>query len=321
MTLLDLRADRRLVVLGAGIIGTSIAARAAEHGRDVVLLSAEAAGSTAVSRASFAWVNAHDKSPAAYSECHAAARLRHRELSERHPTPWFVHTGAEVDGVGYPEDGYVDVHSLLAAQLDDLRRAGGHVHDPVRVESLDHVRRIFGADTAIIVAAGAATAALIAADSLRVARLGSSAGLDGFLARIDVDEHPVDRVRSIAGLQARPDGPGRIAVQSLTIEAALRRDGIPATVDSVWSPLREEIRRALDWSIPDGARVTVASAARPVASDGLPVIGALSEDVYVALTHSGVTLAPLIAELVARDLHGDTDPRLLAFRPERSDEP
>lgn len=311
---------RRIVVIGAGVVGAAIAARVAERGSEVVLLSAEPIGSTAVSRASFAWANAHGKTPESYRRISEEAIRRHTALSEAHPRPWFVQTGAEDDRGIHREEGWADVDALLAAHLHDLVAAGGLIEEHVRVDSLDDVRRGYGPVDAIVVAAGTGTAQLVASDGHRPARLASSSGPSGFLVRIDVDDHPIDRVRSVGGLQVRPDGAGRVAAQSLAIEEALRRDGIPASVESVWPALRAEIARRLDWIVPDDAVIRMDHASRPHAPDGLPVIGRVSEDVYVALTHSGVTLSVLLAELVARDLHGDSDPRLLPFRPDRSDD-
>lgn len=308
-------ARRRVVVVGAGVVGACVAARIAERGADVVLLAAEPAGSTEASRASFAWVNDHGKEPASYRRLNADGRRRHAERSAAHDIPWFIRTGAEIDGVVYPDDGYVDTEAFLAAQLADLRSAGGTVRDATPVASLEHLRGLVGPADLIVVAAGTGTAALVAAVSPRVQRLSSSAGDDGFLARIEVDGHPIDRIRSVAGLQVRPDGDGRIAAQSLRIEADLRDAGVTASVDTVWPALRDEIEHALGWRVPAAARVRVDHAARPHAADGMPLVGAVADDVYVALTHSGVTLAPLLGELIARDLDGDADPRLVPFRP------
>lgn len=309
------RSPRRIVVVGAGVIGATNAARIAERGIDVVLLSATPEGSTPVSRASFAWVNAHAKEPEPYRRLNADGRRLHVERSAARETGWFVRTGSEVDGITYSDDGYVDTQAFLAAQLDDLRRAGGTFRAQTPVDSLDQVRDLVGPVDAIVVAAGAGTAALVGAAAPGVRRLSTSAGDDGFLARIDGGAHPFDRIRSVAGLQVRPDGEGRIAAQSLTIEAELRRDGVTASVRSVWPALRAEIERVLGWRAPDDARVRVDHAVRPHAADGLPVIGPVAKDVYVALSHSGVTLAPLLGELIARDLCGDADPRLAPFRP------
>ncbi|MDQ0726759.1 FAD-binding oxidoreductase [Microbacterium sp. W4I20] len=306
---------RRVAVVGAGVTGTTAAARIAEDGNEVVLVSAEPIGSTAVSRASFAWVNSHGKQPESYRRLNEDGRRVHAERSAAHAIPWFVQTGAEIDGIAYPDDGYVDTRAFLAAHLDDLRRAGGTVRDATRIRSLDQVRDLVGPVDTIVVAAGSGTAELVAAVATEAQRLSGSTGVDGFLARIEVGDHPIDRIRSLDGLQVRPDGRGRIAAQSLSIEAALRRDGIVASVGSVWPALRDEIDAALGWRVADDAHVAVEHAARPHADDGSPAVGPVADDVYVALTHSGVTLAALLGDLIARDIRGDADPRLAPFRP------
>ena len=62
-------------------------------------------------------------------------------------------------------------------------------------------------------------------------------------------------------------------------------------------------------------------AERPVPADGLPVVGAIADGAYVAVLHSGITLGPIIAELVAKDIAGrldNTDAAMLApYRPDR----
>lgn len=63
-------------------------------------------------------------------------------------------------------------------------------------------------------------------------------------------------------------------------------------------------------------RITVRE--RPMPADGRPAIGPLGpEGLYVVSTHSGMTLAPVIAEMVTREIGGDDDPRLDPYRPDR----
>ena len=60
---------------------------------------------------------------------------------------------------------------------------------------------------------------------------------------------------------------------------------------------------------------------RPLPIDGHPVIGRAPErpDIYIAIMHSGVTLAPLVGQLAAHELlAGATLPQLGAYRPERA---
>ena len=43
----------------------------------------------------------------------------------------------------------------------------------------------------------------------------------------------------------------------------------------------------------------VTAAPRPIPSDGLPVMGPLGSGLHLAVTHSAVTLAPVVAKIVA----------------------
>lgn len=69
-----------------------------------------------------------------------------------------------------------------------------------------------------------------------------------------------------------------------------------------------------DWS-------EVIRAERPVPQDGLPIVGAIAEGAYVAVLHSGITLGPVIAELVSKDIAGrlaNADAAMMApYRPDR----
>lgn len=60
---------------------------------------------------------------------------------------------------------------------------------------------------------------------------------------------------------------------------------------------------------------------RPVPADGKPVIGALGAGVYAACLHSGITLGPIVAEIVCQDIAGTLDnagaAMLAPYRPDR----
>lgn len=63
-------------------------------------------------------------------------------------------------------------------------------------------------------------------------------------------------------------------------------------------------------------RITVRE--RPMPADGRPAIGPLGPTgLYVVCTHSGMTLAPVVAEMVAGEIGGEEDPRLGPYRPDR----
>ena len=59
---------------------------------------------------------------------------------------------------------------------------------------------------------------------------------------------------------------------------------------------------------------------RPMPTDDLPVVGPIpgAPDVYVSVTHSGITLAPILGRYVTREIiDGDRVSDLAPYRPER----
>lgn len=71
---------------------------------------------------------------------------------------------------------------------------------------------------------------------------------------------------------------------------------------------------ALQWA-------DVIRAERPVPADDLPVVGHLRPGLYVAVMHSGITLGPVMAEMIAKDMEGKLDnagaAMLAPYRPHR----
>ena len=68
-----------IVVIGAGVIGVTVAARLAQRGATVTLLDKGAPGS-GTSATSYAWVNANGKEPEAYFELNLAGVQAHHKL-------------------------------------------------------------------------------------------------------------------------------------------------------------------------------------------------------------------------------------------------
>src|SRR5215831_19480720 len=73
---------RSYVVIGAGVLGASVAARLAEAGAGVTLLE-QARPGRAATRSSFAWLNANDKEPRAYHELNHAGMRAWAALAAR----------------------------------------------------------------------------------------------------------------------------------------------------------------------------------------------------------------------------------------------
>ncbi len=84
--------------------------------------------------------------------------------------------------------------------------------------------------------------------------------------------------------------------------------------------IRHELARRLTALLPGSEpEITVRVGQRSLPADGLPVVGFTGHDqgLYVITTHSGITLGPLLGELAAREILGETMPELDPYRPDR----
>ena len=77
--------------------------------------------------------------------------------------------------------------------------------------------------------------------------------------------------------------------------------------------------RQLSPTLLESAKVSHTSAAvRPMPSDGLPVVGFVEQGLYVIVTHSGITLGPILASLAAGEIIENMECDLLSpYRPSR----
>lgn len=148
---------------------------------------------------------------------------------------------------------------------------------------------------------------------------GRTRGIVGLLA---VTEQVVARVRRVIqapGLQFRPDGGGRLLLQDEEVESTVTTDTPEWPPPAQAAELLARVRRLVRYL--DGAKLeSVHVATRPLPRDGLPIVGWLPQvkGVYVAVTHSGITLGPLLGELVAREIaHEERVSALKEFRPDR----
>jgi len=91
-----------IVIIGAGVVGASVAYRLAEAGARVSVLEANRVGG-GTSGISFAWTNSASKTPRAYHELNVAGMRAHAELAATFGgTPWW-HGGGRIEWVEAPE--------------------------------------------------------------------------------------------------------------------------------------------------------------------------------------------------------------------------
>lgn len=81
------------IVIGAGVVGASVAYRLAQAGTKVTLLDAGYVGG-GTSGSSFAWINANNKPPRAYHDLNVAGMRAHEALGEEFKgAPWWHRSG------------------------------------------------------------------------------------------------------------------------------------------------------------------------------------------------------------------------------------
>jgi glycine/D-amino acid oxidase-like deaminating enzyme len=373
----------KVVVVGAGIIGSAIAFRLAQAGQAVTLVEAASAGSGATG-SSFAWVNARHKQPRHYFDLSFEGIAAHRRLAtELQDTSWWVPTGglqwvdsddpevaANIElrrswgycvetlprGAAaklepdllfedhqqfafYPDEGFVfgrtlvgtliqagrdhGITELLGCRVNGFETIGGRIV-AVRIEP----KGVLDAD-AVVICGGHRSGQLsdlvgvplpiVGHGEVGATGTGTTRGIVGMLAITEQVPANVRRVIQAPGLQFRPDGGGRLLLQDTAVESTVTADTPEWPPPPQAAELLARVRRLVRYL--DGAsleRVQVAT--RPLTRDGLPIVGWLPhvKGVYVAVTHSGITLGPLLGELVAREIvHEESTSALEGFRPDR----
>jgi glycine/D-amino acid oxidase-like deaminating enzyme len=128
------------------------------------------------------------------------------------------------------------------------------------------------------------------------------------------------RIVHAPGVHLRPEPGGRLVLQDDETDRSVGPDSPedPARLPGVELLLGRA--RAVVPALRDGRIEAARVGIRPMPRDGYPVVGRLSfaPRLYLAVTHSGMTLGPLLGELVAGELLSGQPSRVLAdYRPER----
>ncbi|OIV45759.1 hypothetical protein BK025_17300 [Sodalis sp. TME1] len=361
-----------IIIIGAGMIGASLAFEAVNLGARVTVLDAgERVSGT--SGTSFAWVNAHGKPPRDYQQLNNAGIDAHQALQTRFPHRRWLHlTGSaefrhphdaaalavqarQLTAWGYParwrdkeallvrepalardavpatpilwceREGWLDTRLYINTLLDEVIAGGGSVATATAVAGIiRNNQRVTG----VTLANGRALNADLVvnccgrwADSQPfqpdlALPLAPTAGL---LVRVPSAAAPVRHVLITPTFDVRPDGPGHSLICPNHLEVAWALTESPAARDQAAADLLREAARLL----PGLRGITdyqVTTGIRALPKDGLPAVGPLPglTGYYCMVTHSGVTLAALLATLAAREMvTGQTASALAPFRPDR----
>lgn len=102
-----------IIIVGAGVVGASLAWRLSQSGASVTLVETFRPGGGS-SGLSFAWPNAHDKKPRAYHELNLAGMAAHKALIEEWDNARWAHGGGHLEW-------YADAAGL-AGQQERVKR-------------------------------------------------------------------------------------------------------------------------------------------------------------------------------------------------------
>nr|WP_241428941.1 FAD-dependent oxidoreductase [Agrococcus sp. ARC_14] len=225
----------------------------------------------------------------------------------------------------FPSEGHCAPLAIREALIQDLRASGACTFVADEATAVDHDgamlrsgRRI--AADRVVIAAGNGSAALAESAGFALPLVPQHAGgaAWGLLASASAPRHGLDGVLSTDDLNLRPDGPDALIAQCLDLD---RHAGPEAVVDAeLEDQYADRIRRLLHRD--DIAIEAVRIGHRVIPADGQTVAGPLDGTpdgrIWAVVTHSGITLAPLLSETIAAELTARSlTPLLDDFRPTR----
>jgi glycine/D-amino acid oxidase-like deaminating enzyme len=246
--------------------------------------------------------------------------------------------GAE--GLFAPGDRWLVADRLAHRLAHEIERLGGEVRenspvtkiechgrsDPVVTVSADAER--FAAAT-LVLAAGPSTAEIVAMVQGPDALAFPVGRVPGLLVTTPPDKMR-DLVRHVlyapdsGEFHIRPTADGGLMLGSDDIDEMIDETSDGETLQAATRALLERGRHYLPELSVDthGHDVKRQIGVRPMPRDGRTIAGPLPgvANCYVIATHSGITLAPLLGELIAEEIvSGEVSPLLGPFRPDRFD--
>ena len=317
----------RIAVIGAGIVGAAIAHYAHRRGADVTLIdpAPPAAGATG---ASFGWIG-ESVLPG------GGVLPAWRHLEETVPGIHVSWTGS-LTWPGTPDDHgdhgeHIDTAAITALEPrlrnpppSGVYRASDGAVDPNAATTAltAAVTKLTAAVTAVHHHSVETTAGPIPADTTVIAAGTATPGLSG--TTLPIDASPAALVRYDA-----PPGLINTVISGPVLEIRQTSDGrllapaacSPHPTQAELNDIARRTTHAINETF-DGADTIhlrgVEVGNRPMPTDGKPVIGPLATGLYVAVMHSGVTLAPLVARLVTQEILDQREaPELAGCRPAR----
>jgi glycine/D-amino acid oxidase-like deaminating enzyme len=332
---------RDVVVVGAGIVGASVAYHAARAGASVTLIDAGRAGA-GVTADSFAWIAASGMRTGPAAGLRATATQEYRRVEAELPglpviwsgsLSWRADGGAPEAGPGQeivdaatvmrlepnvrqppewaiwaPGDGAVDSVGVTERLVAGARDHGARVQLDTAVTAVrrDGAGQVAGVETA---AGSLDGSTVVLAAGVATAALAAPLGVG---VPVEPSPAPLFRLRAPAGLV-------RTVVN--TEDFDLRQVAADRLIAAADSPERTLAAVRSTFRGADSVELlSTRLGARPMPVDGEPIVGPVTEvpGLYLAVMHAAVTLAPAMGRLIARELVGGTvEPALSGCRPDR----
>lgn len=366
----------KVIIVGAGVLGVSVARQLAVAGEDVLLLDQRGAG-TGTTATTFAWTNSSRKPDPDYHRLNLAGMEEHTRLAAQlDGAPSYFPSGAlqwadaaneqrlvgnveRLQSLGYPahwvtpneatriagglripaaitsiahfpNEGYVLPDRFVSNLLADAEQHGAKcaIGEVVAIDDRpDGVSvTLAGGEVCtgdrVVLAAGRWTERLAARAGIDVPMVtdtGRGAQTVGLLGYARSPQLDLRCVIHSPGLNLRPEAGGHTVLQALDLNADVDPADPPPADGDIASTLAQRFSALL----PDPGRapeIDLRIGFRSLPADGHTVAGYAStrSRVYCLVSHSGVTLAPILGRLVAAEISTDQEQDLLgAFRPTR----
>lgn len=348
---------QKIIIVGAGIIGASLAFHLTRAGAEVTVIEATQPASAATGR-SFGWINASFFANPAHHHLRVASMQAWRRQQAALPDPapnwqgclWWEDQGdgltrmeANLTALGYPVD-HLNGAEVAALEPQLAQPPARALRFPTEgaVEPAAITRALLAASGAkllpglfvksLIESSGQITGIRTAIGPFKADHVILATGTATPDLLMPLGLHLPMLTRPGVLLHTKPV-PWRLNHIIVTPHQEIRQDAAghilaPAvanhqadTADSVPDPhalIDATLHRLADLFGAHAEMDRYVIGYRPVPADGLPVIGPVQTGLSIAVMHSGVTLAAGVAEALTAEITGQGEsPLLTEFRPAR----